>query len=84
MNTTPENIREQLTEEIAILMSVEPNAVRPDTELHDLGMDSMRFVELLVFIEKQFGLKLIETGLKKEDFRTVSALSQKIHGELRS
>lgn len=84
MDRTPEDIKKQLTEQIALVISVEPKAVRPDAALHDLGMDSMGFVELLVFIEKRFGLKLMESGLKKEDFQTVNALAKRIHDELRS
>ena len=83
MNITPEAIQEQLTEQIALVMSLESDTVNPDAALHDLGMDSMSFVEILVFIEKQFGLKLIETGLKKEDFRTVRSLANRICHELR-
>lgn len=82
MSTTPADIEQQLTEQIALVISVEPDAVKPDAVLHNLGIDSMGFVEILVFIEKQFGLKLIETGLKKEDFQTARSLAKRIHDEL--
>jgi acyl carrier protein len=38
-------------------------------------MNSMAFVELLVVIEKVFGLKLMETDLTKEDFQTIRSLA---------
>jgi len=86
MGTNPAEIeiQKRLTEQIALVVSVKPGAVKPDAALHELGMDSMGFVEMLVFIEKQFGLKLIETGLKREDFQTVQSLAKRIHDELRS
>jgi len=68
-------IEEKLTAEIATIMSRAPADIGPDVPLHALGIDSMSFVEILVFIEKTFNLRLIETGLTREDFQTVRALA---------
>jgi acyl carrier protein len=38
----------------------------------------MGFVELLVVIEKVFNLRLIESGLTREDFETIHALATRI------
>jgi len=51
--------------------------------LSELGLDSMSFVELLVFIEKKFNLKLVDSGLGRENFKTVRALANRIYEKLR-
>ncbi len=68
-------IRQRLIEEIAAILTVDESAISPDDMLHDLGIDSLSFVELLVVIEKTFNLKLMETGLTREDFRTINSLA---------
>ena len=75
-------IEAALRNQIAVLTSQDPAQIKSDTVLSQLGLDSMGFVELLVFIEKSFGLKLLESGLKKEDFSTLAALSRRIHETL--
>jgi acyl carrier protein len=74
-NMTIENIEERLIKEISIILSIDPSMIIPDTPLHSLGLDSLRFVELLVFIEKKFNLNLMESGLTREDFQTIRSLA---------
>ena len=74
---TQREVEEIIKKEIHIILGGKLE-VRLDEELHDLGMDSMSFVELLVFIEKRFGIRLIDSGLNKEDFRTVRSLAARI------
>jgi acyl carrier protein len=78
---TTEEIEKKLVREIATLLARDSADIGIDAPLHTLGMDSMSFVEILVFIEKTFNLKLIETGLTREDFQTVSALAARIRKE---
>lgn len=68
-------IQTDLTRQIAGILSVEPSSVDVDAPLHTLGLDSMRMVEIIVYIEKQFGVDLMGSGLKKEDVASVSALA---------
>lgn len=75
-------IREQLIREIAIITNADTAEIDPSAPLHSLGMDSLKFVELLVAIERIFGVKLMETGMTREDFFTVDALSQAISRHL--
>jgi acyl carrier protein len=79
---TTEAIEQKLRDEIAMVLARDSAAIEPDAPLHTLGMDSMSFVEILVFIEKTFNLKLIESGLTREDFQTVRALARRIGKEL--
>jgi acyl carrier protein len=70
-----EEIEALLTAEVAGILSIDPAAVAPDAPLDSLGMTSMAFVELLVVIENTFDLRLMETDLTREDFRTIGLLA---------
>jgi acyl carrier protein len=72
-------VERKLVEEVAMILCVEPSVVKPDASLPSLGLDSMGFVELLVVIEKSFNLRLMESGLTREDFETIHALACRIH-----
>jgi acyl carrier protein len=74
-------VEKALANEISIILGVEATQLKYDAPLHSLGMDSMSFVELLVFIEKQFKLNLMASGLNKEDFQTIASLAGKISRE---
>jgi len=69
-----------LAQEIAIILTVDPSKVIKDVPLHEMGIDSLSFVELLVFIEKKFNIKLMESGLTSENFRTIRSLASSIRG----
>ena len=71
-----------LISEVAGILTVNDDVVGVDVPLHDLGIDSLGFVELLVAVEKRFELKLIETGLTREDFETIRSLAQCILREV--
>ena len=68
-------IEESLIRQVAAMLSVGAGKVKADAELHTLGVDSMSFVELLVFIEKEFKIALMESGMTKDDFRTIHSLA---------
>ena len=71
-------VEQKLILEIATILCADPAAIKPDVPLPSLGLDSMGFVEILVFIEKTFGLRLTESGLNREDFQTIRALANRI------
>ncbi|MFH0753951.1 MAG: phosphopantetheine-binding protein [Candidatus Omnitrophota bacterium] len=77
---TKTEIEQILVKEIGIILG--GVAVGDETPLHELGLDSMGFVELLVFIEKKFNLKLVDSGLARDNFKTVRALANSIHDKL--
>ena len=72
---TVQEIEEILSCGIAEIMSVENKTVAAATSLQELGIDSLGLVEIFVFIEKKFKLKLLESGLTKEDIKTVRSLA---------
>ena len=75
---TVRHIEETLIQEVATILAVDSSTISANAPLHTLGIDSFGFVELLVFIEKTFNLKLIESGLTKEDFQTLHLLASYI------
>ena len=77
---TKTEIEQILVKEIGIILG--GVVVEDDKPLHELGLDSMGFVELLVFIEKKFKLKLVESGLARDNFRTVRVLARSIADKL--
>ena len=78
MDKENRNIEATLINEVAAILSIDKGSVGPEVPLHEMGLDSLGFVELLVVIEKKFKIKLMESGLTKSDFRTIRSLSLKI------
>ena len=72
---TLQTIQQQLCSEIQTIMALKPGAVTTETHLPSLGMDSLRFVSLLLAIEQKFGVNLMKAGLKPDDTRSVPNLA---------
>ncbi len=75
-------IKTKLIDEVSIITGINVEEIHSDVELNSLGIDSMSFVEILVFIEKEFSIKLMETTLTKEDFKTIEKLATSVHNHL--
>jgi acyl carrier protein len=75
---TLESIHQQLCAEIETLLSLKCGSIKTDTDLTVLGIDSLRFVSLLLVIEQKFGVNLMKTGLTNEDTKTVRSLTAAI------
>jgi len=76
--TDPKDIEDLLIREVAAILAIEAGAIHPEVPFHELGLDSLGFVELLVVIEKAFRVKLMDTGLTREDFGTIRSLAAAI------
>ena len=51
---------------VAEVLEVEPGTIEPDAKLvEDLGMDSMKALEIMAAIEKRFRIKVPEDSLPK-------------------
>ncbi|MFH1904158.1 MAG: acyl carrier protein [bacterium] len=72
------HIEETLIQEVATILGVDSSTISSNAPLHTLGIDSFSFVELLVFIEKTFNLKLMESGLTRENSQTIHLLASYI------
>jgi acyl carrier protein len=68
-------IETALVEEISSILGKEASEVNANAPLHEMGVDSMSFVEILIFIENEFDLNLMESGLTKENFQTIHGLA---------
>jgi acyl carrier protein len=77
---TDQSIQQQLAHRVADILSVNAAAVDVKAPLHTLGLDSMRLVEILVFVEKQFGIDLMDSNLTREDIHTIEALARTVEG----
>ena len=77
MNETIESITEQLLAEIRIVTGgrIMPDPARP---LADNGINSMGFMELLVFIEQKWNVSLVDQGIAARDVADVRALAERI------
>jgi acyl carrier protein len=78
---TERDIEQKLRQGIAAILSKDAEDIFPDKPFHALGIDSLGFVEILVYIEKTFALRLIDSGLNKKDFETVRSLASFIHSK---
>jgi nodulation protein F len=56
----------------------------PDTELRDLGLDSLAMVDLLAALEKGYDVRFRDDALKAETFRTAGALWTVLSGMVKS
>ena len=72
------DVEQKLIRQVAAILSLDAAKISPEAPLHTLGVDSLSFVELLVFIEQEFKIKLMESGMTREDFRTIRALAKRI------
>jgi len=73
--TTVQEIEQKLTQLVASITNRDLADIGPDTPFQELGIDSLGFVEILVFIEKTFKLQLIASDLTKKDFETIHTLA---------
>ena len=50
--------------------------VQPDTILSDIGVDSFSIIEIILFIERKFGIAIPHESLTPENFISVNALAE--------
>ena len=72
---TASEIANQLCEFLQSNVLAGDVAVNPDTELSQLGVDSFSLMELVLFIERRFGLELPAEALIPENIANVRVLS---------
>ena len=70
-------IKKELGEYILALTGSDAE-ITDDTELSALDVDSISLVKIFVFIERQFGVSLLNTGLSKEQISTFGALAASV------
>lgn len=80
---TIQEIEQSLLQGISSITNQKESAISPSVPFHDLGIDSLGLIEILVFVEKTFKLPLIAADLSRQDFETIHALASFIHGKIR-
>ena len=85
------NVQEVLTDYISAVVAKtgQPMPTLDQPLLDSAGgiIDSMSLWPLIVFVEERFGIKVEDTDIMQENFRTLRALTEFIeskHSELRS
>jgi len=79
---TIHDIEKILIKGIASITSLDEASITSETPFNELGIDSMGLIEVFVFIETNFNLKLIETNIKKKDLETIRSLASFISARL--
>ncbi len=76
---TEQEIRQLLTDALVNLFEIEPERIRPDTDLYeDLEIDSIDAIDLIDYIKRQTGHKLLA-----EDFHSVRTVDDVVRAVLR-
>lgn len=63
-SVTEAEIFDYLREVVAELGEIDPSEVEQQSELFDLGLDSLRSLELVVRMERRFGIRLTEGEIR--------------------
>ena len=81
VTTTQDRIKRLIVESLN-LEGMKPEMIEDDAPLfgEGLGLDSVDALELVVALEKEFGIKIKSQEIGREVFSSVSALSEFIAG----
>lgn len=71
----PDIIIEELKKYIETNILSEEVRINADSNLQQAGIDSFSTVEIILFIERRFGVMIPDVKLVPENFRTLKALS---------
>ena len=79
--TVPNRIKRLIVESLH-LEGIQPEMIEDEAPLfgEGLGLDSVDALELVVALEKEFGIKIKSQEMGREVFSSVSTLSQFIEG----
>jgi acyl carrier protein len=79
--TTPSRIKRLIVESLN-LEGMQPEMIEDEAPLfgEGLGLDSVDALELVVALEKEFGIRIKSQEIGREVFSSVSTLSQFIEG----
>ncbi|OGV52667.1 MAG: hypothetical protein A2X49_16475 [Lentisphaerae bacterium GWF2_52_8] len=68
--------------EASLILRGDPESVNPETSLKSLGFDSMSLLELLLSIERKYGVLLLNAGLTESDLFSLRSLAARLGREL--
>ncbi len=73
-----EETQDALRQELAAVLNQPAAELALDRPLHEIGVDSIAFVELVVFIEKRFGVSLLDAQLERKDIESLHAIASSV------
>ena len=68
-------VTEQLCQEIALITRKAPEEIHPEESLRENGVDSMSFLEILLFIKNEWGIDYLNNGLPADAQCSIAALA---------
>lgn len=77
-----DSIADNIKGRISEILGENVEQIHGDTPLDSLGLDSFRLVEILIFVEREYGLNLMSRNLQKEDIQSVNSLAATIQKHL--
>lgn len=78
MALNKETVIEKLCQEISVITRREAGSIKAEESLRNNGIDSMSFLEILLFIKSEWGIDYLNSGLPADAQRSVSALAEHI------
>ncbi len=75
-------IEKYLSSETSVILRLGSKIPAVDVPLKSLGYNSMSLVELLLSIERRYGIQLLNKGLTEKDLSGIRNLAQRLHSEL--
>ncbi len=79
---TPAEIEKNLRRELAMILDRPEKEITTDTPLAELGLDSIRLMEIIIFVEREYNLNLVDLGLTREALQSTAALARVIAGSI--
>jgi acyl carrier protein len=73
---TKEHICSALVQHINTAILDSSLSIKPDTAFSDVGLDSMSIIEIILFIERKFGVSISEEELIPENLKSVQSLAE--------
>lgn len=75
-------VRQELYNFITSNILAEGVEVNPDTKLSQIGVDSFSVIEIILFIERRFGVILPDELLIPENLKSIEALARCTWGQI--
>lgn len=71
-------VTEKLVQQISMTIGEAPENIGTQSPFHELGVDSLGLVELFVFVEKEFGVELMNSEVAQDADMTLDKLARHI------
>ncbi len=75
-NPAPDSLEQQISRLISERLLETSTGFDLDSDLYEVGLDSMAIMQLLVLVEKEFGAVIPDSDLTRHNFSSVRQLAQ--------